>query len=56
MDKKEQLYNVCKKFIEHNRISCDEAIAQCDWVIENAYDLIGDICNIVGFYEDDEEC
>ena len=48
------LWNVCLKFIEEQNISCEETIWQCDWVIENAYNLIGDICNVVGYNEDDE--
>lgn len=30
-----------------NSIDCEETIYQCDWVIENAYDFIGDLFNIV---------
>ena len=51
---KERLWEIVEKFIEDNHISCPEAIGQCDWVITNAYDLIEDICNIVGYYEDKE--
>ena len=52
----DRLIEVCTKFIKDNRISCEEAIGQCDWVIENAYGLIADICNILGYYEEEEEC
>ena len=48
------LWAVCSKFIEEQNISCEETIYQTDWVIENAYNLIGDICNVVGYNEDDE--
>ena len=49
------LWNVCYNFIKDQRISCEETISQCDWVIENAYDLIGDICEVVGYVEYDDE-
>lgn len=57
MDKKDKLYNLCKKFISEQKISCPETIAQTDRVIINAYGFIGEICEIVGYYEypDDEE-
>lgn len=48
---KELCFEQCKKFIEENRISCPETIGQCDHVIENAYDFIERICDIVGYYE-----
>lgn len=49
------LWNVCIKFIEDNKIHCEETIGQCDWVIENAYNLIGAICEEVGYLEDEDE-
>lgn len=55
MSKKKDLWKVCKKFIEHQRIDCPETICQSDRVIENAYDFIGDICEIVGYYEYEDE-
>jgi hypothetical protein len=36
-----------KKFMVDNRISCEETIYQSDRVIENAYDFIADLFNIV---------
>lgn len=48
------LWNICADFIESQNISCAEAIHQCDWVIEHAYGLIEDICEEVGYNEDDE--
>ena len=50
----DKLLEVCKKFVNDNHISCPDAIGQCDWIIENAYQLIHDICDIVGYYEEDE--
>lgn len=52
---KEELYEICARFIIDNKISCPECIAQCDWVITNAYELIEEICNVIGYYEE-EEC
>lgn len=52
------LWELCVKFIEHNNIKCPESVSQTDRVIQNAYDLIEDICNIVGYVyieEDDYE-
>lgn len=53
----DNLFNLCKKFIEAQKISCPETIYQSDRVIENAYEFIEDICDIVGYikYEGDDE-
>lgn len=48
------LHKTCQQFIEKHRISCPETIYQTDHVIENAYALIEEICEIVGYYEEDE--
>lgn len=53
MDKKTQLWELCKEFIEVNGIGCEEVIHQCDWVIERAYSLLEEMCNIVGYAEDE---
>jgi hypothetical protein len=51
------LWNVCKKFVEDQEIGSPETVYQCDWVIENAYEFIADVCNVVGYkpYEDEDE-
>ena len=54
MDKPEQLMELCKEFIEKQRITCEECVYQSDRVIENAYELIDKICVIVGYYKDNE--
>jgi len=41
---------LCEKFIRTQEISCPEAIAQTDRVIENAYAFIEEICNEVGYF------
>jgi hypothetical protein len=50
------LWNKCMQFIEAQHINCPETIYQTDWVIENAYEFIEQVCNIVGYkeYKDDE--
>jgi len=56
-EKKDQLFALCEKFIEDNSITCEETVYQVDRVITNAYDLLSDICEIVGYttYEDDDD-
>jgi hypothetical protein len=51
----EALFETVTKFIDDHRISCPEAITQNDEVITNAYDLIESLCEIVGYYEYDED-
>lgn len=52
----QRLWELCAKFITDNTISGDECIYQCDRVIENAYEFIEKVCDIVGYHEygDDE--
>lgn len=49
---KDELYDLCKKFIEDQRIYCAETISQTDRVIENAYDFIYEICELVGYHDE----
>ena len=53
-EKAVELWNLCKKFIDDQSINCPETIHQTDWVIENAYTLIEEICDIVGYKESEE--
>jgi hypothetical protein len=46
---------LCRKFIEDNKIGSLETIYQCDWVIENAYEFIASVAEIVGYYNDPDE-
>jgi hypothetical protein len=55
MTKEQQLFELCKKFIEDQSIGCAETIYQTDWVIENAYEFIEDICDIVGYDNSEED-
>ena len=49
------LWNKCLEFVESQRISCAETIYQSDRVIENAYEFIEDVCDIVGYIDEYEE-
>lgn len=46
-----ELYRVCTDFIKKQNIFCEETIYQSDRVIENAYELIENICNITGYVD-----
>ena len=52
-----QLWQLCANFIRDNRIYDGETVYQADRVIENAYEFMHGVCNIVGFeeYDEDEE-
>jgi hypothetical protein len=52
--KLQELFDLCKGFIYLHNISCPEVIYQTDKVIEDAYDFISDICDIVGYYKESE--
>lgn len=49
-----RLVALCEKFITDNEITCSEAVYQTDRVIENAYDFIAGICEIVGYHKSEE--
>lgn len=46
------LWCMCANFIEKQKVNGPETVAQSDRVIENAYALLKDICDLVGYYED----
>lgn len=46
---------IVKKFVKEQRITCPEAICQSDRVIENAYGLIDELCEVVGYLDEEEE-
>jgi hypothetical protein len=50
-----KLWTHCMNFIEKQSIGAPETIHQCDWVIENAYEFIEGVCNIVGYVDEEEE-
>jgi hypothetical protein len=49
------LWNKCIQFIKEQNINYPETIYQTDWVIENAYGFIEDVCDIVGYIDEDDE-
>jgi glutaminase len=55
MEKSEQVLRIVQDFIRKQEISCSESVYQSDRVIENAYKLIEDLCNVVGYYDYDTE-
>lgn len=50
----DDLLQLCRKFIDKHKISCDEDVIS-DRVSEDAYEFIGDIGNIIGFYKEPDE-
>lgn len=54
LTRKEKLVEWCEKFIHDHNISCAEVIHQTDKVIEDAYDFIEGICDILGYIDDEE--
>lgn len=50
-----QLLNIIEQFIEKHNISCPEAIYQTDSVLEDAGELIEQLCDIVGYVKLEED-
>jgi hypothetical protein len=48
---KERVFNLCKNFIIEQRIYCGETIYQSDSIIENSYNFIEDLCEVIGYYQ-----
>jgi GTP-dependent phosphoenolpyruvate carboxykinase len=42
----------CEQFIQDQRIHCAETVYQTDRVIQNAYEFIEGVCDILGYYDD----
>lgn len=42
-------------FLDKHHVSCAETIHQTDYVIENAYGLIEDLAEVVGYYQYPED-
>ena len=51
----DKLEQIVKDFVERYMISSPECIYQRDSVIENAYELIEELVNEVGYYVNEEE-
>lgn len=54
-EQKDALWEAVTQFIDDHQISCEEAVAQNDDVISNAYEFIAELCEIVGYYEYEDE-
>ncbi len=50
----QQVLAIVKKFINDQRIYCSECVYQSDRVIENAYEFIDSLCEVVGYYQEPE--
>ncbi|MFS1518613.1 hypothetical protein V1503_19430 [Bacillus sp. SCS-151] len=46
-DTKDKLYSSVIQFMKENKVTSEETIHQCDWVIENAADFINKLFEIV---------
>ena len=44
---------IIERFIDDNGIGCAETIYQSDRVIQNAYEFIEELCELVGYYKED---
>ena len=50
-----ELFDLCKEFIKENEITCSESIYQSDKIEANALDLVEQICELIGYYEEEDE-
>ena len=50
-----QVYNLVVEFIEKHRLICPESIYQRDSVYEYAPELVEDLADVVGYYDDGDE-
>lgn len=51
---KTRLFDMCTQWIVKMRITCPEAVYQCDRIAEEATTFIEQVCDIVGYHEEDE--
>lgn len=51
----DSIETIVENFIKQNKIYCPESIYQSDRVIQNAYEFIEQLCDIVGYYDDEDE-
>ena len=57
MTKEQELFKLCSKFVEDNKISHAEQVYQNDRLVTKYYQFVESICDIVGYQEmieDDE--
>jgi hypothetical protein len=55
MTKESELLELCERFIKEQNIFCAETIYQSDHVIENAYEFIENVADIVGYIPCEED-
>lgn len=46
---------IVRAFLDEHHVSCPETIHQTDYVIENAYGLIEELADVVGYYQYPED-
>ena len=49
-----KLISICEKFVRDNKVYSDETVCQSDHVIENAYVLMMELFDVVGYYDPEE--
>lgn len=49
-----KLWTHCAQFINNQCISCAKDIARCENVMEHSYEFIEKVCDIVGYWKDEE--
>lgn len=54
-EKGARLLALVEEFIREQKISAPETICQSDRVIENAYQFIEHLCDVAGYYEENDE-
>lgn len=50
-----ELFDLCKDFIRENEISCSEQIYDRDSLQLQCLELLEQICDLIGYHEDEEE-
>lgn len=46
-----EVYHIVENFIKENEIRCPEMIYDCDYIIQNAYKFIQNLCEKVGYFD-----
>lgn len=49
------LWDRVVKYVDHVKLSCEDAYCQSDTAQEEAYNLVPDLAEIVGFHEYEDE-
>jgi len=55
VDQLSNLWNTCRKFIKKYKPLCPESIYQVDRISLACEEFVEEICNCVGYYDDDKE-